>query len=105
LQKARGAETVEGGGWKWPFALLNVGLIGMVGSLLVSGMAQAFYERAIGGSTLEAFIAGQSSPWFVEGMVARLAFGVMFAAGYLWLVVDLLSVGRLKQTAAVLEPA
>ena len=105
LQKARGAEAIESSGWKWPFALLNVGLIGMVGSLLVSGMAQAFYERAIGGSTLEAFIAGQSSPWFVEGMVARLAFGVMFAAGYVWLVVDLLSVGRRKQTAAVLEPA
>ena len=83
LQKARGAEVLEGGAWKWSFALLNFGLVGMVGSLLVSGMAQAFYERAIGGSTLEAFIAGQSNPGSSQGMYARLGFGILFAVGFL----------------------
>lgn len=38
-------------------------------------------------------------------MMARLAFGVLFAAGYLWLVVDLLTVGRRSVAAAVAEPA
>lgn len=104
LQKVRGAQALDGGAWKWSFGLLNLGLIGMVGALLVSGMAQAFYERALGGSTLQAFIAGQSSPWFVEGMVARLAFGVLFAAGYVWLVYDLLTVGR-RVAVPAMEPA
>jgi nitric oxide reductase subunit B len=105
LQKSRGIATLEGHTWKWPFALLNIGLIGMVGSLLVSGMAQAFYERAIGGSTLQAFISAQSTPWFAEGMVSRLAFGLVFATGYAWLVYDLLTVGRHQAAAAVLSPA
>ncbi len=105
LQKVRGAQALNGTAWKWSFALLNVGLVGMVGSLLVSGMAQAFYERAIGGSTLEAFINGQSSPWFMEGMSARLAFGVVFAAGYVCLVYDLLTIGRRAVAAPVPEAA
>jgi nitric oxide reductase subunit B len=105
LQKARGLQVLEGGAWKWPFALLNIGLVGMVGSLLVSGMAQAFYERAIGGSTLQAFITASSSPWFQEGMMSRLAFGLVFAVGYVWLVYDLLTLGRRRFVAPALEPA
>jgi len=66
----------------------------MVGALLVSGFAQAFVERAIGGSTHEAFIAGQENRWFVEGMVTRLIFGLLFAAGYVALVWNLVTVGR-----------
>ncbi len=104
VQKTRGAGMLEGTAWKWSFALLNAGLIGMVGSLLVSGMAQAFYERAIGGSTLQAFITAESSPWFTQGMVARLAFGVVFAAGYVCLVYDLLTIGR-RKTAMAAAPS
>ncbi|HEY5897322.1 MAG TPA: hypothetical protein VIV54_07140, partial [Burkholderiales bacterium] len=66
------------------------------GALLMSGMAQAFYERAIGGSTLQAFIEAQSNPWFVQGMAVRLAFGFVFAAGYVCLVYDLLTMWRRK---------
>jgi nitric oxide reductase subunit B len=61
---------------------------------LASGFAQAFVERAIGGSTHDAFIAGQSNPWFVEGMITRFIFGLMFAAGYVGLVWDLLTIGK-----------
>ncbi len=94
LQKARRVDQIEGNAWKWPFALLNIGLIGMVGALLVAGMAQSFYERALGGSTLQAFINGQSSAWFVEGIVARLGFGVVFAVGYVALMYSLLTIGK-----------
>jgi nitric oxide reductase subunit B len=68
LQERRRLVSVNSSGWVWAFILLNGGLIGMAGSLLVAGMAQAFFERAIGGSTLEAFIAGQENPWFVISM-------------------------------------
>ncbi len=107
LQKARGLEEMNGIRWKWSFGLLNFGMIGMVGALLISGIAQAFYERAIGGSTIQAFIDAQSNLWFLQGMNARLVFGVLFAIGYAVLVYDLLTIGgkhRTKQ-AAVLRPA
>ena len=94
LQKLRGLAQVDGTLWKWSFAALNIGLVGMVGALLVSGFAQAFVERAIGGSTHDAFVAGQENAWFVEGMVTRFIFGLVFAAGYLILVCDLLTLGR-----------
>jgi nitric oxide reductase subunit B len=106
LQKARGMTEVNGGRWKWSFTLLNVGMVGMAGALLISGIAQAFYERAIGGSTLKAFIEGQSNVWFMQGISARLAFGVLFAIGYVMLVYDLLTLGKQKQAhPAILRPA
>jgi nitric oxide reductase subunit B len=94
VQRARKAAVLDGGAWKLSFILLNVGMVGMVGALLVAGMAQAFYERAIGGSTLQAFITAQSTPWFVEGMVGRLIFGAVFALGFVVLAYDLVTVGR-----------
>jgi nitric oxide reductase subunit B len=94
IQKTRGVADLESGLWRWSFAALNIGLVGMVGSLLVSGFAQAFVERAIGGSTLEAFIAGQENQWFVEGMVMRVIFGLVFAGGYVTLAWDLITIGR-----------
>jgi nitric oxide reductase subunit B len=106
LQKARQVAELNGSQWKWSFTLLNVGMVGMVGALLISGIAQAFYERAIGGSTLQAFIEGQSNHWFMQGMTMRLGFGVIFAAGYAVLVYDLLTLGKHKTSrAAVLRPA
>src|SRR5215470_931102 len=94
LQEQRRLAVVNGRGWVWAFVLLNGGLIGMVGSLLVAGMAQTFFERAIGGSTLEAFIAGQENPWFMLGMYSRFGFGVMFGAGYVVLAFNLLGLGQ-----------
>ena len=106
LQKAHQIAEVNGVRWRWSFALLNVGMIGMVGALLISGIAQAFYERAIGGSTLQAFIEGQSNPWFMQGMSARLAFGMIFAVGYVILIYDLHAFGKQKISHAnVLRPA
>jgi len=99
LQKSRAAQQLDGAAWKWSFALLNIGMLGMVGALLVSGISQAFYERAMGGSTLQAFIEGQTNVWFVQGIVMRLVFGFVFAAGYVVLIYDLLTIGK-KRTAA-----
>ncbi len=94
LQKVHRTATVDGAAWRWAFVTLNVGLIGMAGVLLVAGFAQAFIERAEGGSTLEAFIAAQQNSSFVAAMYARLIFGLIFAAGYLVLVYDFVALGR-----------
>jgi len=105
LQKTRGLTHVDGALWKWSFAALNLGIVGMVGGLLVSGVAQAFVERAIGGSTHAAFIAGQENQWFVEGMVTRLVFGFVFAAGYVVLVWDMVTLGKRLPVPAKLQAA
>ena len=94
LEKTRESDGLDGISWRWSFALLNVGMAGMAGALLVAGMAQAFYERAIGGSTLQAFLAAQKNVWFVDGMYARLLFGLLFTVGYAVLVYDLLTIGK-----------
>ena len=60
VRQQRRLVTVNGPGWVWAFVLLNGGLVGMVGSLLVAGMAQAFFERAIGGSTDAGSVPGCS---------------------------------------------
>lgn len=104
LQKSRALEQVDGAAWKWSFALLNIGIVGMVGALLVSGIAQAFYERAIGGSTLRAFMDAQANVWFVQDIVMRLVFGFVFAAGYIVLMYDLLTIGKRRGAAENLSP-
>jgi nitric oxide reductase subunit B len=68
-------------------------------------VAQAFVERAIGGSTHAAFIAGQENPWFVEGMITRLVFGLVFAAGYIALVWDFVTLGKRVPVLATLKAA
>lgn len=105
LQQVRQAARLDDRAWKWTFALLNAGMIGMVSALLIAGMSQAFYERAMGGPTLQAFMAGQSSPWFTVGMIARVGFGVLFAVGYIILIYDMMTIGKAEAAQAALEPA
>jgi nitric oxide reductase subunit B len=106
-QKIAGVDFLDGRAWRWSFALFNFGMVGMVMGLLISGMAQAFYGRAIGGSTLMAFTQASENPWFLAGMYARMGFGVIFALGYVVLVYDLLTAPRRALVAqpAPLEPA
>ena len=103
LQRTRNIAQVEGSLWKWAFGLLNLGMVGMVGGLLVAGIAQAFIERAMGGSTLQAFMEASGNEWFVQGIVSRLAFGFVFAAGYLLLMYDLLTIGKRQKVAATMS--
>jgi len=91
LEKSGGYEGLDGSAWKWSFALFNIGMIGMAGALLVAGIDQAFYERAIGGSTWNAFLGAEGRPWIIESLWARFAFGLLFAGGYAVLVYDLLA--------------
>ena len=103
LQKAEAALDTRERRWLWPFVLLNGGLIGMAGALLVSGISQSFFERSMGGSTLDGFISGQENQWFVLGMQVRLAFGAMFAIGYFLLIWDLAM--RSRRTTPIPQPA
>ncbi|MHB9100395.1 MAG: cbb3-type cytochrome c oxidase subunit I [Sulfuricella sp.] len=109
MQKLRGNVWMSGNTpgnwkWKWSLGLLNMGMLGMTMGMLVSGYVQSQLERAIEGSTWMGYFAAQAHPWFIQGMVWREIFGVMFLLGYVLLVWDLLTVGKgEKRPALVLE--
>ena len=104
LEKRRQCTGLDSRAWKWSFAILNLGLLGMVGALLVAGMDQAFFERAQGGSTWSAFTALQHRPWYIEGMWSRFGFGLLFAVGYIVLMYDMLSIGKSRAAQTAGEP-
>lgn len=100
IQRWRGSiwmsGDLPGNGWKWKWALglLNLGMVGMTVSMLVSGYVQSQIERAIEGSTWMGYFAAQMHPWFVQGMWWREVFGVVFLVGFILLVWDLLTIGK-----------
>jgi nitric oxide reductase subunit B len=110
LQKWRGNVWMSGGlagngwKWKWSLALLNLGMVGMTMALLIAGYEQSFIERAVEGSTWMGYFQAQAHPWFQQGLFWRLVFGLVFAAGFVLLVWDLLTIGtREERTAPVHE--
>jgi nitric oxide reductase subunit B len=80
--------------WKWAFLGTVIGLVGMSAAMTLAGFTQTMVERAAGGSTWQAFISNYLHPWFRQPMVWRFGFGVVFLAGYVALVWDLLTIGR-----------
>ena len=100
LQRWRGdvwmSDRLPDNGWKWKWALtlLCVGALGMAIALLIAGYEQSFIERAAGGSTWQAYFAGQTTRWFVQAMQWRMVFGVLMTIGLLLLLWDLLAIGR-----------
>ncbi len=99
------------GGWKWKWSLIlqNVGIMGMTVALLIAGYEQSFIERAIGGSTWQAYFEAQTHPWFVQGMYWRVVFGAMMTVGLVLMLWDLLTIGagetRSAKKVGIPEPA
>ena len=108
LQKWRGGVWMSGGTigawrWKWSFALLNIGVVGMTMALLISGYEQSFIERAQEGSTWSGYFIGQTHPWFVQGMNWRMLFGWITTAGVVLLLWDLATIGK-HETRPAIDP-
>ena len=98
IQKLRGDVWMSGGTagawrWKWSMVLLHVGMIGMTIALLIAGYEQAFVERAVGGSTWQAYFEAQLRPWFIQAMNWRMFFGVIMTAGVVLLLWDFIKIG------------
>jgi len=53
-------------------------------------------ERAQMGATWDAFFISQQAQWFVQGMGWRLAMGVVTIIGFVYLVIDLLSISKIN---------
>ncbi len=100
LQRVRGNVWMSGklpdNGWKWKWslALLTAGVLGMTMALLIAGYEQSFVERALEGSTWSAYFQAQLGTWFRQGMMWRMVFGWVTAAGIVLLFWDLLTIGK-----------
>ena len=81
---------------KWGFALITMGVVGMTVALTIAGYGQVMIERAQFGATWEAYFIGQSSVWFKQAMGWRLAMGLVTFVGFLFLVIDLLTIKNAK---------
>ncbi len=79
---------------KMAIILITLGVFGMTVSLTVSGYGQVLVERAQMGATWEAFFISQDALWFVQGLGWRLALGVVTLVGFVYLVMDLLTIGK-----------
>jgi nitric oxide reductase subunit B len=79
---------------KWAIFLINFGVFGMTVALTISGYGQVLVERAMMGATWDAFFVSQNALWFVQGLGWRLVMGVVTLVGFIFLVKDLLSIGK-----------
>jgi len=98
VQRVRGTSWTDGGitdygwKWKWSLGLLNAGVMGMTVALLIAGYEQSFIERAVEGSTWQAYFSAQNHPWFKQAMIWRLICGFATLAGAILLIWDLLTI-------------
>ncbi len=95
LQRAYGVKTLKATfSFKMSMYLLNGGMLGMTVALLISGYGQVLIERAQFGATWEGFFISQNALWFVQGMGWRLVMGAVMLAGFVFLIIDLLTIGK-----------
>lgn len=74
--------------------LLTVGMLGMTMALTIAGYVQTFIERGQWGATWEGYFAAQNSPWMIQAYGWRLAMGVVFTLGFVFLVKDMMTIAR-----------
>jgi nitric oxide reductase subunit B len=79
---------------KWAIFMITFGVLGMTIALTISGYEQVLVERAELGATWEAFFTAQNLTWMVQGLAWRLAMGVVTFLGFVFLVLDLLTIGK-----------
>jgi nitric oxide reductase subunit B len=95
LQRAYGVKVMRATfNFKMAFALLNIGMLGMTVALLISGYGQVLVERAQFGATWEGFFISQDGTWFMQGLGWRLAMGAVMLVGFIYLIIDLLTIGK-----------
>jgi nitric oxide reductase subunit B len=84
---------------KMALFLITFGVLGMTIALTISGYEQVMIERGELGATWNAFFIAQNLPWFVQGILWRAIMGVVTFIGFVYLVLDLLTIGKASQEA------
>ena len=74
--------------------MITGGVMGMTVALTIAGYVQVLISRAQMGATWAGYFDGQAGMWFAQGMDWRLIMGVVTFIGFLFLVKDLMSIGK-----------
>ena len=77
--------------------LTAFGVMGMTVALTIAGYEQVLIERAELGATWNAFFVAQELPWYVQAQMWRAIMGVVTLLGFIYLTVDLLTIGKKAQ--------
>ena len=84
---------------KMAIFLITFGVLGMTVALTIAGYEQVLVERAELGGGWQAFFTAQNLPWYVQAQLWRLIMGVVTFVGFVYLLLDLLTIGK-KAAAA-----
>ncbi|BAF71204.1 cbb3-type cytochrome c oxidase subunit I [Sulfurovum sp. NBC37-1] len=79
--------------------LIVFGVLGMTVALTIAGYEQVLVERAELGGGWNAFFQAQELPWYVQAMMWRAIMGVVTFVGFIYLVWDLLTIGKEQKAA------
>jgi nitric oxide reductase subunit B len=71
----------------------------MTVALTIAGYEQVLVERAELGAGWNAFFVAQELPWYIQAMVWRAIMGVVTFVGFVYLVLDLLTIGAQAKKA------
>jgi len=100
IQKAYGVERLKATfKSKMGIFLITFGVLGMTIALTIAGYEQVLIERAELGATWNAFFVAQNLPWYVQAQLWRAIMGVVTFIGFIYLVWDLLTIGKVSQEA------
>jgi len=95
VQKAYGVESMKATfKSKMGLFLTTFGVLGMGVALTIAGYEQVLVERAELGATWNAFFTAQNLPWYVQAQAWRAVMGVETFVGFIYLVIDLLTIGK-----------
>jgi len=100
LQGAYGVKNMKATfGSKMALFLVTFGVVGMTVALTIAGYEQVLVERAELGGGWNAFFTAQDLPWYVQAQLWRAIMGVVTFVGFVYLVADLLTIGKKAQAA------
>jgi len=100
LQRAYGVERMKATfKSKMGIFLTTFGVMGMTIALTIAGYEQVLVERGEMGATWNAFFVAQELPWYIQAQMWRAIMGVVTFLGFIYLVWDLLTIGKEAQRA------
>ena len=79
--------------------LSTFGVLGMGVALTIAGYEQVLVERAELGAGWNAFFVAQDLPWYVQAQLWRAIMGVVTLLGFVYLILDLLTIGKKAKAA------
>jgi len=106
LQGAYGIERLKATfKTKMAITLIALGVMGMTVALTIAGYEQVLIERAELGGGWNAFFTAQNMPWYIQAQVWRAIMGVVTFVGFIYLIWDMLTIGKEAQDIQIAQEA